>query len=234
MHASRPVSRRFLVARRVGAALTPSRGATCPRLPDVAAPRRRAEDGVAAWPRRSSRRAPATEKPVATDFVTVHYTGLDAGREDVRQLAHARAARRCFRLNRVIARLARVRAADDRRRDAPLLGPADLAYRGQAGRPAGMVVFDIELLDTRAVADVAPPDVKEPPADAKRTASGLAYKVLKRGHRRPQAAPAGARDGPLHRLDDRRQDVRQLRRAAACRRPSGSRRDHGLDRRRCS
>ena len=41
-----------------------------------------------------------------------------------------------------------------------------------------MLVFDVELIDmpTRA-----PADVKAPPADAKRTASGLAYKVLKAG-----------------------------------------------------
>jgi len=45
-----------------------------------------------------------------------------------------------------------------------------------------MLVFDVELigLPTRA-----PDDVKAPPADAKRTASGLAYKVLKAGTDRP-------------------------------------------------
>jgi len=59
--------------------------------------------------------------------------------------------------------------------------PETLAYQGQAGRPRGMVVFDIELIDTRTAPNVAPPDVKGPPDDAKRTASGLAYKVLKPG-----------------------------------------------------
>jgi peptidylprolyl isomerase len=65
--------------------------------------------------------------------------------------------------------------------------PQDLAYRGQAGRPAGTVVFDIELLDTRRAPNVPPPDVAGPPSDAKRTASGLAYRVLKpgTGTRRP-------------------------------------------------
>jgi peptidylprolyl isomerase len=59
--------------------------------------------------------------------------------------------------------------------------PEELAYMGQAGRPTGTVVFDIELLDTRGNPRLAPPDVKEPPADAMKTASGLAYTVLRPG-----------------------------------------------------
>jgi peptidylprolyl isomerase len=56
--------------------------------------------------------------------------------------------------------------------------PQALAYKGQPGRPMGMLVFDVELLDlpTRPPADVA-----APPADAKRTKTGLAYKVIKPG-----------------------------------------------------
>ncbi len=56
--------------------------------------------------------------------------------------------------------------------------PQALAYKGQAGKPIGMVVFDVTLIDlpTRA-----PGDVKAPPPDAKRTASGLAYMVLTPG-----------------------------------------------------
>jgi FKBP-type peptidyl-prolyl cis-trans isomerase len=56
--------------------------------------------------------------------------------------------------------------------------PESLAYKGQQGKPAGMLVFDITLvgLPTRA-----PAEVKAPPADAMRTKSGLAYQVLKPG-----------------------------------------------------
>jgi len=43
------------------------------------------------------------------------------------------------------------------------------------------VVFDIELLDTRLSPTIAPPDVKEPPADAKKTPAGVSYKVLRSG-----------------------------------------------------
>ena len=57
--------------------------------------------------------------------------------------------------------------------------PQELAYNGMAGRPAGMLVFDIELLDMQPIPSTPPPDVAAPPADAKRTASGLAYKSLR-------------------------------------------------------
>jgi peptidylprolyl isomerase len=44
-----------------------------------------------------------------------------------------------------------------------------------------MLVFDIELIDVPSFALRAPTDVKAPPSDAKKTASGLAYKTLKQG-----------------------------------------------------
>ena len=59
--------------------------------------------------------------------------------------------------------------------------PQSLAYKGQQGKPAGTLVFDVTLvgLPTRA-----PADVKAPPADAKRTPSGIAYQVLQPGEGR--------------------------------------------------
>jgi FKBP-type peptidyl-prolyl cis-trans isomerase len=63
--------------------------------------------------------------------------------------------------------------------------PESLAYKG-AREPKGMLVFDIQLLD---IPTRAPTDVKAPPADAKTTTSGMAYKVLTQGvggrHPRP-------------------------------------------------
>src|SRR5205814_4315067 len=63
--------------------------------------------------------------------------------------------------------------------------PEALAYKGQEGRPKGMLVFDVLLIE---MPNRAPADVKAPPADAKKTASGLTYKVLKpgTGARRPK------------------------------------------------
>jgi peptidylprolyl isomerase len=61
--------------------------------------------------------------------------------------------------------------------------PQDMAYKGQPGMPAGMLVFDIELIDWKEAPKPipAPADVAAPPKDAKKTKSGLAYKVLTKG-----------------------------------------------------
>jgi peptidylprolyl isomerase len=60
--------------------------------------------------------------------------------------------------------------------------PGKLAYGDtpHGGAPAGQLTFDVELLD---IAKAPPPpktpeDVKAPPASAKKTASGLAYRIL--------------------------------------------------------
>ena len=61
--------------------------------------------------------------------------------------------------------------------------PEALAYKGMPGRPAGMLVFDVSLYEVTAVPKppAAPADVAAPPADAEKTASGLASKMLKAG-----------------------------------------------------
>ena len=74
--------------------------------------------------------------------------------------------------------------------------PEELAYKGSPGRPQGMLVFDVELLEIKANAPAeaphgakapkpnaipAPPDVAAPPADALKTPKGVSYKVLTKG-----------------------------------------------------
>ena len=76
----------------------------------------------------------------------------------------------------------------------------------------------------------APPDVAAPPADAEKTASGLASKVLKPGTGKDKPDAAGHRQGPLHGLDHRREDVRQLGQARRAGDVPARRRDQGLDR----
>jgi peptidylprolyl isomerase len=64
--------------------------------------------------------------------------------------------------------------------------PSKLAYNNQEGRPAGMLVFDVELI---AIEDQpeppkppkTPDDVAAPPEGAEVTKSGLASKVLRAG-----------------------------------------------------
>jgi len=61
--------------------------------------------------------------------------------------------------------------------------PQDLAYRGKPGSPAGTLVFDIELISIqkRPEPPKVPADLAAAPADAARTKSGLATKVLVKG-----------------------------------------------------
>jgi FKBP-type peptidyl-prolyl cis-trans isomerase len=61
--------------------------------------------------------------------------------------------------------------------------PENLAYAGKPGKPAGMLVFDVELVSIKEGPKPIPPpeDVAAAPADAKKTKSGLAYKVLQPG-----------------------------------------------------
>jgi FKBP-type peptidyl-prolyl cis-trans isomerase len=64
--------------------------------------------------------------------------------------------------------------------------PAALAYGDAPSNskdPAGALVFDVELLDFVKVIEppTVPEDLDTPPKDAKRTSSGLFYKILKHG-----------------------------------------------------
>ena len=59
--------------------------------------------------------------------------------------------------------------------------PESLGYQGRAGRPAGPLVFDVKLIETRRRPSIPPEDVGAPPEDSERTESGLAYKRLRRG-----------------------------------------------------
>ena len=121
-----------------------------------------------------------SERPAAADLVTVHYTGWHTdGRMFDSSLTAGKPV--TFPLNRVIkgwGEGVQLMVVGEKRR---FWIPQPLAYNGAPGRPAGMLVFDVELLGIKPSPSVAPPDVAAPPADAKRTASGLAYKSLSPG-----------------------------------------------------
>ncbi len=58
--------------------------------------------------------------------------------------------------------------------------PEAMAYAGKKGAPAGMLVFDVELISIKKAPPV-PADVAAPSADAKKTKLGVSYKVLSSG-----------------------------------------------------
>ena len=132
------------------------------------------------------RKSNSAEKAEATDVVTVHYTGWASdGRLFDSSVVRGPAA--SFPLDKVMAgwrECVQLMTIGEKRR---CWIPESLAYKGQAGRPKGTVMFDIELIDRRGNPLIAPPDVKAPPDDAKRTPTGLAYKVMRpgRGVRNP-------------------------------------------------
>ncbi len=119
------------------------------------------------------------DHPTATTNVVVHYTGwtTDGKKFDS---SHDRKEPARFPLNGVIAGWTEGVQLMSKGDTFRFWIPEKLAYQGQPGAPAGMLVFDVQLLDFVAP-PVAPADVAAAPADATVTATGLAYKVLSAG-----------------------------------------------------
>ena len=152
---------------------------TIPAPPDVASPPEDAERTDSGLASKVLQEGTGTLHPVAADSVKVHYTGWTT---DGRMFDSSvkRGQPITFPLTRVIAGWTeglQLMVAGEKRR---LWIPEELAYKGQPGRPAGMLVFDVELLDVIESPKV-PEDVAGPPEDAEVTKSGLASKVLKAG-----------------------------------------------------
>jgi peptidylprolyl isomerase len=162
-------------------------GKPIPPPPDVAAVPPDASKTASGLASRVIKPGTGKTKPGKTDLVTVHYTGWTTDGK-MFDSSIVRGAPSTFPLDRVIAGWTegvQLMVAGEARR---LWIPEALAYRGQRD-PRGMLVFDVELISFSATPS-APPDVKAPPADAKKTPSGLAYKVLQpgKGTRKPTAA----------------------------------------------
>ena len=160
----------------VGASLSAQQSVPAP--PDVAAAPANAPKTASGLASRVIKPGQGSAHPGRTDLVTVHYTGWTTdGRMFDSSVARGKPA--TFPLDRVIAGWTegvQLMVPGETRR---LWIPEALAYRGQR-EPRGLLVFDVELLSFTAP-PTAPADVKAPPADAKKTTSGLAYKVLKPG-----------------------------------------------------
>ena len=162
------------------AAQGPAKPAPLPAPSDVAAPPKDAATLPSGLASKVLQAGTGATKPGATDMVTVHYTGWTTDGK-MFDSSHARKDPSTFPLDRVIkgwGEGVQLMTVGEKRR---LWIPEAMAYKGQAGRPAGMLVFDIELLEFTPAPTVPPPDVAAVPADALRTPSGLAYKVIKPG-----------------------------------------------------
>ena len=159
-----------------------------PAPEDVAAPPADAERTASGLASKILTRGKGTAHPAKTDIVTVHYSGwtTDGKNFDTSLFGEAPVT---FPLDRVIAGWTegvQLMVAGEKRR---FWIPEELAYKGKEGRPAGMLVFDVELVsfkpapakETSSDPTKAPEDVQRAPADAKRTGSGLSYKILKPG-----------------------------------------------------
>ena len=151
-----------------------------PPPPDVAAAPPDAKKTTSGLASKVIKPAPGAPILAKADLVTVHYTGWTTdGKMFDSSVARGKPA--TFPLDRVIAGWTegvQLMVAGEKRR---LLDSRGARLQGADGDPKGMLVFDVELLKFTRVADQAPADVKKAPADAKRTSSGLAYKVLKPG-----------------------------------------------------
>ena len=132
------------------------------------------------------------EHPTRDDKVVVNYTGWtkDGKMFDSSELRHAPAT---FGVSQVIpgwTEALQLMAAGEKRR---VWIPAKLAYgeNPMGGAPKGDLTFDVELLEIQKAppAPKTPLDVKAPPKNATKTASGLAYRVLQKGTGKDHPAP---------------------------------------------
>lgn len=119
-------------------------------------------------------------KAAASDVVTVHYSVWTAdGKLQDSTRTKDKPAR--FPLENVIPgwrECVTLMSVGEQRR---CWIPQELTYKGAKGRPAGTLVFDIELMSAEPSPSTPPPDVATVPPDASRLPSGLAYRVLTPG-----------------------------------------------------
>jgi len=166
----------FLVVATAAASAQTTPPATVAAPPDVAAAPANATKTASGLATRVITPGKGTVHPGKDDVVTIHYTGWQTdGKMFDSSVTRGKPA--SFPVGRVIAGFSeglQLMVPGEKRR---LWIPEALAYKGSR-EPKGMLVFDIELID---IPTHAPADVKAPPADAKTTASGLAYKVLQQG-----------------------------------------------------
>ncbi len=163
----------------------PQAPAAIPAPPDVAAPpadARRTPSGLAS---KVITPGTGTEHPTASSVVRVHYTGWTTDGQ-MFDSSVTRGEPTQFPLNGVIpgwTEGVQLMVVGEKRR---FWIPVELAYNNRPGAPAGMLVFDVELLGIIAP-PTTPSDVAAPPRNAECAENRLCSRVLTpgRGGERP-------------------------------------------------
>jgi len=166
------------------AAPTPPQPPAQPAPEDVAEPPKDAKKTASGLATKVLKAGTGKKKPKPDDSVKVHYTGWTKDGK-MFDSSRTRGEPATFGVSQVIkgwTEALQLMVEGEQRR---VWIPGALAYGEQPrmGAPAGDLVFDVELIEI-IVPPEAPPvpkDVKKAPADAKKTASGLAYKLLTKG-----------------------------------------------------
>jgi peptidylprolyl isomerase len=157
----------------------PKRPPGIPAPADVAAPPADAEKTASGLASKVITPGKSKDHPAATDTVKVHYTGWTTDGK-MFDSSVQRGEPITFGLNQVIpgwSEGVQLMTVGEKRR---LWIPEELAYKGQPGRPQGMLVFDVELLDILHPPK-PPADLAKPPADAVKEKDGLITRVLEKG-----------------------------------------------------
>ncbi len=131
------------------------------------------------------------QRPKAWDKVTAHYSGWT---QDGKMFDSSRMRSRpaTFPLTGLIPGWTEVMQKLQVGDSVRVWIPQKYAYKGMSGKPKGLLVFDIELIEVEHMPK-APRNVKRAPKNAKRTALGTRYKVLKKG--------TGASPGPSDKVE---------------------------------
>ena len=119
------------------------------------------------------------DKPLAEDKVTVHYTGWTTDGE-MFDSSLTRGESTSFPLNRVIPGWTeglQLMTVGEKTR---FWIPVELAYNNAPGKPAGMLVFDVELLEITPGPKV-PEDLNSPGPGSKSIGPGLTFRSVEAG-----------------------------------------------------
>lgn len=118
--------------------------------------------------------------PDGNDLALVHYTGWNADDGTVFDSSVARGKPALLPLEALIQGWTEGLQLMTEGAKWRLWIPGELAYAGIEGRPQGMLVFDVELLEVRSIP--SPPEhLAEAPSDATKERTGLAWKRLEEG-----------------------------------------------------